>query len=240
MGTEQQVRLDEMRGCPVHDTDGERIGSVEEIFYDADTSKPEWIGIGTGFFGMKRVFVPVEGASIQDDAIFVAYDKDKVKDSPDIDDDEIYGDRERELYAYYGLRYSGPSGEGRARTATSERESVTRAEEELEVGKRETEGGRVRLRKWVETEPVALDVQLRRETARVVREPLDQPVGRDADAFEEKEVEIPLSKEEPVVAKKTVAKERVAVEKDVETERRTVEDEVRKERVEIEGDADER
>ena len=115
---------------------------------------------------------------------------------------------------------------------------MTRSEEELQVGTRQTEAGSVRLRKWVETEPVALDVELQRETARVVREDLDQPVARDDAAFAEEEVEVPLRAEQAVTSKQTVAKERVGVEKDVETTTETVADEVRKERVEVEGDAD--
>src|SRR5215217_2792296 len=189
------VRLDDMRGAPVYDRNGDKIGSVEEIFYDEGSRRPEWIGIGTGFFGTKRVLVPVQGASTSDDGICVAYDKDYVKDSPDIDSDEIYGDRERELYAYYGVGIGyarSPLADPATRADTGTSESITRSEEELRVGKREAESGRVRLRKWVETEPVALDVELERETARVVRENIDDPVRADSDAFREQEVEVRL------------------------------------------------
>jgi len=112
-------------------------------------------------------------------------------------------------------------------------ESVTRSEEELVVGKSRVEAGRVRLRKWVETEPVAVDVELQRETVRVVREPLDQPV--EGAEIGEAEIEVRLKAEQPVVQKQTVAKERILLEKDVELGVETVRDEVRKERVEIEG-----
>ena len=61
-----RVRLDEMRGAPVHDNAGEKIGKVEEIYYDQQTRVPEWIGIGTGFFGTKRVLVPVKGTQVSD------------------------------------------------------------------------------------------------------------------------------------------------------------------------------
>ena len=67
------VRLDELRGQPVYDNAGEKIGSVEEIYYDPATHSPEWIGIGTGFFGTKRVLVPVEGAQVSDDGLMIAY-----------------------------------------------------------------------------------------------------------------------------------------------------------------------
>ena len=238
-------RLNEMRGAPVFDGSGEKIGSVDEIFYDEQTGKPEWLGIGTGLLGSKRVLVPLTGADMREDGVSVRYSKEQVKESPDIDSDEISEATERELYSYYGLTPSErrsdsvlPEGEPPAggRPATEGRETMTRAEEELQVGKREQEAGRARLRKWVETEPVEADVELRRETARVTREPVDQPVS--GAELGEQEVEVPLRQEEPVVEKEAVAKERIGLEKDVETERETVGGDVRKERVEIEGDVD--
>ena len=238
-------RLQESRGVPVYDSSGEKIGKVEEIFYDDQTNEPEWIGLGTGFFGTKRVLVPVEGASLSDDGYTVPYDKEQVKGSPDIDSDEISQETEAELYSYYGLSYSEQrSGtglpDGRQMTddlSVSDREdTVTRSEEELRVGTRDVDAGRARLRKWVETEPVDVDVELRRETARVVREPVNETVT-NAEIGED-QIEVGLRAEEAVVEKRTVAKERVGLEKDVETERETVRDEVRKERVEVEGDVD--
>jgi uncharacterized protein (TIGR02271 family) len=245
--TMTRVRLDEMRGAPVYDYDGEKIGKVEEIFYDQQTRVPEWIGIGTGFFGTKRVLVPVKGAAPHDDGLMVAYSKDHVKDSPDIDAEEISQQDEADLAGYYGLGYSerrSPTGltEGGRQPAgtelAAEDESITRAEEEIEVGKRPVEAGTARLRKWVETEPVALDVELQREVARVSRERIDQPVGEHE--FAEEEVEVPLHAEKPVVQKQAVAKERVGLEKDVQTEKETVTDELQKERIEVEGDVDKR
>lgn len=246
--TMNNVRLDEMRGAPVYDINGEKIGKVEEIFYDQQTRIPEWIGIGTGFFGTKRVLVPVKGAAAQDDGLVVAYSKDQVKDSPDIDEDEISQQCEADLASYYDLSYSkqrsdtgltegAPArGRGKAAKARDEDQALTRSEEEMEVGKRPVEAGKARLKKWVETEPVALDVQLEREVARVRRERIDQPVGEHD--FTEEEVEMPLHRQKPVVQKQAVAKERVSLEKDVQTEKQTVKDELKKERVEVEGDVD--
>jgi uncharacterized protein (TIGR02271 family) len=244
--TMSRVRLDEMRGAPVYDEAGEKIGHVDEIYYDRHTRVPEWVGIGTGFFGTKRVLVPVRGAQVREDGIMVAYSKEQVKDSPDVDEDEISQQSEAELASYYGIGYSSERSqtaltEGRRRSRTrrgGDEESVTRAEEELEVGKRPVDTGRARLRKWVETEPVALDVELKHEVARVTRERIDEPVGEHD--FGEDEVEMPLQGEKPVVQKQAVAKERVGLQKDVETEKQTVRDEVRKERVEVEGDVEKR
>jgi uncharacterized protein (TIGR02271 family) len=241
------MTIDELqaaRGEPVYSSDGEKIGSVEEIFYDEQTNQPEWVGIGTGFFGTKRVLVPLEGADLRGDALHVPYSKSHVKDSPDVDVDEISEDAERELYSYYGIQASErrsdtvlPEGREAPKGRRGETE-VTRSEEELQVGKREVGAGRARLRKWVETEPVEADVELRRETARVTREPVDRR-ATGAEIGDE-EVEVELRGEEPMVRKETVAKERVGLEKDVETDVETVRDQVRKERVDVEGDLDKR
>ena len=240
-------QLKTMYGQPVYDRSGEKIGSVEEIYYDTDTNQPEWIGIGTGIFKTKRVLVPAANAEIGGDSVTVPYDKGLVKDAPDVDEDEISQEAERDLYAYYSLtdgatRPGATYGTDDVTAGGVERDpargdgDIIRSEEELRVGKRTTEAGRVRLRKWVETEPVQAEVELRRETVRVERQPIDQPVS--GAEIGEDSIEVGVTREEPVVEKQAVAKERIGLEKDVEAETRTVTDEVRKERVEIEGDAE--
>ena len=256
-------RLSQARGQPAYSSDGEKIGTVEEIFVDEETGQPEWVTTGTGLLGTKKAVVPVQAADLREDGLYVPYSKDQVQGAPDVDlgGEEIAQADEQALYSHYGLGYSerrsdtglpegtagtarggagaaaGTAGGTEGTTATREREGeVTRTEEELQVGKRETEAGRARLRKWVETEPAEVDVELRREAARVTREPIEQPVS--GAELGEQEVEVPLRAEEPVVEKETVAKERIGVEKDVATERETVGDELRKERVEVEGDVE--
>jgi uncharacterized protein (TIGR02271 family) len=198
--------------------------------------------------GRKTVLVPVRGATLQDDGLYAPFGKEQFEGAPDVDisGGEISQESEQELYSHFGLDYSerrsgtglpegAPGREGtRGRRGTADQAEVVRTEEELKVGKRETEAGRARLRKWVETEPVAADVTLERERARVTREPIDQPAS--GAELGEQEIEVPLRKEEPVVEKETVAKERIGLEKDVETERETVAEDVRKERVDVEGD----
>jgi uncharacterized protein (TIGR02271 family) len=224
-------RLGELRGSPVYDSTGDKIGKVEEIFYDMQTGRPEWLGLGTGFFGTKRVVVPVAGAEAREDGLFVPYSKDQVKESPDIDSDEISPDLESSLYAYYSLEYAREA-PGEIPTA-AEGGSVTRKEEELKVGTRPVAAGTVRLRKWVDTEPVEAEVELTHERAHVERERIDEPVAEHD--FSEEEVEVPLTAEEPVVQKQAVAKERVSVGKHTEGETRTVTETVRKEKVDVDG-----
>ena len=252
-------QLTAMRGADVYSVDGEKIGSVEEVFVDEQTGQPEWIGLGTGLFGTKRVLVPVQGAEPSDDGVRVPYSKDQVKETPDFDSERVSQDDEARLYAHYGLEYShAPSDtglpEGRASTdqrldagvsgassparetrdTTEASSSVTRSEEELRVGKRETEAGRLRMHKWIETEQVDVPVDVRREKARVTREPVEGTVSDEE--IGDEELEVTLREEQPVVEKQAVAKERVRIDKDVESDTEMVSDELRKERVDIDDD----
>ncbi len=100
-------QLLEMRGKPVFDKTGEKIGSIEDIYIDDQSREPEWVGLGTGFLGMKHAIVPVADASVRDDGIEVPYEKDMVKGAPDIaDDEDISSEQESELAKYYGIRLS--------------------------------------------------------------------------------------------------------------------------------------
>lgn len=206
--------LRQARNLPIYTNDGEQIGHVGEFWVD-DSGRPEWLKVGRGFLNSEAFFVPVQGAELREDGLHVPYARADVEGTPELEGEDLTPDYERELYGAYRL----------------EQPAVTRSEEELSVGKQQVDAGAVRLRKWVDTEPVALDVELRRETARVVREPVDEPV--DGAAIGEAEVEVPLRAEQAVVSKQTVAKERIAVEKGVETQTQTVQDEIRKERVEL-------
>jgi len=237
-------KLDSMRGKPVFDARGERIGQIEEIFVDTATREAEWIEVGAGgFFGKKHVLVPVEEAREDRDGVKVAFDKDRVKNAPELDTDQPTQQAEAELYRYYGLGFSheeSPSqlpderATAQNEAGTADRQSVTRSEEELRVGKREVSAGHVRLRKYVVTEPVSAEVELRSERLVIETEPVAQAPGT-AD-ISDAELDMELRREEPVVQKDTVAKEQITARVETETERRQISDEVRKEKVDVEDD----
>lgn len=241
-------RFQQMQGNPVYDEAGDKIGQVEEVFVDRQTRLPEWIGIGSGALRSSRSIVPVATAEVEDDAIRLPYGQEMVSSSPEVADDEISTEAESALYAHYGLHASDALSDslmadpgqqtGTSSTGMGTEQSVTRSEEELQIGTRETEAGRVRLHKWVETEPVTQSVEVQYETVQVERRPVDRMA--DAGEIGEQDVEVPLYAEEPVVTKQTVAKEEVALRTGTETVQQQVSDELRKEVVEVEGDDVER
>ena len=113
---------------------------------------------------------------------------------------------------------------------------MTRSEEELRVGTRERETGRVRLRKYVVTEHVQRTVPVRREEVRLEREPITDANRDRATAgpgISEEEHEVVLHEEQLVVEKRVVPKERVRLGKDTITDEQQVSEEVRKEQIDV-------
>jgi uncharacterized protein (TIGR02271 family) len=241
------------RGQDVVGPDGDKIGSLDEIYLDRSSGEPEWAAIKTGLFGSKVHFAPLGAASLTDGAVRVDFTKDKIKDAPNVDaDGELSPDEEARLYEYYGRSDYGDWDGTTDRTAEFDTgtvghdtsgpttdDAMTRSEEELKVGTRREETGRARLRKYVVTEQVQTTVPVQREEVRIEREPItdgnvDQAL--DGPAISEEEHEVTLHAETPVVEKNVVPKERVRLEKDTITDEETISEEVRQERIDADGD----
>ena len=170
------------RGRTVVDSDGEKIGKLDEVYLDEQTGRPEWARVNTGLFGSKSSFVPLAGASPTGDDVQVRFAKEQVKDAPNVDEgQELSQDEEASLYSHYGLDYgesrsdSGlPEGQqnggpGHDTSGPNTDDAMTRSEEEVSVGTTQRERGRVRLKKYVVTEEVQQTVPVQREEVRIER-----------------------------------------------------------------------
>ncbi len=262
MATMQKEELLQRRGGDLLDRDGDKIGTIDEIYLDAETGEPEWALVSTGMFGTKSTFVPIRDASQEGEALQVPYEKSQVKDAPKMEPDGQVSQREEsELYRHYGLEYSeadsgsglgtGTGGDrqttgtatgrdmdttGRDVSGPETDDAMTRSEEELRVGTTERETGRARLRKYVVEDEVTEKVPVRREEVRVEREPITDANIDDATSgpdISEEEHEVVLHEEEVVAEKRAVPKERVQLGKEARTDEREVSETVRKEEVEV-------
>ena len=241
----QTATVADWRGRELVGNDGNRIGTIDEVYVDASTEQPEWLSVKTGMMGSKVSFVPIAQAQENGDEIQVPYEKTQVKDAPSIEPDgELSRDDEAGLYRHYGLEYSdqesgsGNGTEGRDTSGPTTDEAMTRSEEELRVGTQSGEAGRARLRKYVVTEEVQQSVPVRREEVRVEREPItdaNADQATDGPEISEEEHEVVLHEEQAVVEKQAVPKERVRLEKDTVTEEQHVSEEVRKEQIETDA-----
>jgi uncharacterized protein (TIGR02271 family) len=127
----------------------------------------------------------------------------------------------------------GREGLGAARSADDDDElRVQRSEEELRVGTREHEAGRMNIRKRVRTDREQVRVPKRREEVSVDRVPVNDREASEAEIGEDEFV-VPVVEEEVVVDKRPVVKEEVRVRKDVVEDEQVVEEDIRKEEVDI-------
>ena len=114
-------------------------------------------------------------------------------------------------------------------------QSIPIVEERMRVGKRQVEGGRVKVRSYVVETPVEEQVSLRKETVQVERRPVDRELSgaTDANTFRDRTIEVEEHDEEAVVSKEARVKEEVVVRKDVDQRTQTVSDKVRRTEVDI-------
>jgi uncharacterized protein (TIGR02271 family) len=247
----QTQDIQSYRGQELLGSDGQKIGTIEEIYLDTETNRPEWALVHTGLFGTKRSFVPLADASRSGDGVTVPFDKTTVKDAPNVDaDGQLSQPEEAELYRHSGMQYAETRSDvrdaepvGRDVSGPTTDDAMTRSEEELRVGTADRETGRVRLRKYVVEDEVTQTVPVRREEVRVEREPItDANIGNATAGPEisEEEHEVVLHAEEPVVEKRAVPKERVRLDKEAHTEERQVSDTVRREEIEVDDAAERR
>ncbi len=230
------------RGQKLVSQDGDKIGTIDEIYIDEQTGEPEWLAVSTGLFGSRVSFVPLAEAQRDGDEIRVPYSKDQVKDSPNAEaDGALSQDEESRLYRHYGLGHSEASFRidrpRRVRPRDRRRHDALRGGA---VGRhargRDRPCAAAQVRRHRERDQT---VPVQREEVRVEREPITD-ANRDAAMsgrdITEEEHEVTLRAEEPVVEKRAVPNERVRLETDTVTDEQQVTDEVRKERIETDGD----
>jgi uncharacterized protein (TIGR02271 family) len=136
---------------------------------------------------------------------------------------------------------TGTTGRTDRTSATSGRadEVIPVAEEELHVGKREVNRGRVRIQSRIVERPVQEQVNLREECVQVERRPVSgttQAGTLAGDAFQERTIEVEERGEEAVVSKKARVVEEVVVRKEADQRTETVSDTVRKTEVDVEDE----
>ena len=98
------TNLPSLIGADVLDAEGDKIGTVGQIYVNSETNEPLWASVRTGLFGLAESFVPLQGADSDADTVRVTFQKDFVKDAPRIDaDGALSEDEEATLYSYYSL-----------------------------------------------------------------------------------------------------------------------------------------
>ncbi|MDX2341479.1 PRC and DUF2382 domain-containing protein [Micrococcus sp. 2A] len=255
--------LDQLQNASVYATDGDKIGSVGQVYLDDVTNEPTFVTVKTGLFGANETFIPLQQAQTTADGITVPYEKAFVKDAPNVDaDGSLTPQEEQRIYEYYSMEYTATEGhvEDRRdvdttagvvgdrdvvdtdrdvvdtdRREVNDADGVVVRDEHLNVGTERKASGRVRLRKQSYTTTETVEVPVTREEVVVERESVDPNSAEARRADADGEVSVTTYEETPVV-EKTVEAEKVSLGKRQIQETETVSEELRHEDVKIDGD----
>ena len=106
----------QLSGVTVVGGDGQKLGSVDAVYYDNATDQPEWVAVRSGLFGTRVTLVPLRRADYDEDALHVPFNKVQLRNAPYHDPGrELSASEEADLYRYYGIDYD-TSGDDAAET----------------------------------------------------------------------------------------------------------------------------
>jgi sporulation protein YlmC with PRC-barrel domain len=98
--------LSRLRGMDVCTPEGDKVGTVSDVYLDSDAEYVRYLAVKTGRLRGGGGVVPVDDVRYVaeedgDEYVVVPYTADQLRDAPTIDDDELTPERERAIYDYY-------------------------------------------------------------------------------------------------------------------------------------------
>jgi sporulation protein YlmC with PRC-barrel domain len=94
------------QGKEVLDSNGKKIGTVEDVYFDIETDEPRFLRVKAGLLRHRIVLVPVAGVTASPDHLTVALTKNVAGKAPAMEPGgELSAEFEKRLFGYYGLDY---------------------------------------------------------------------------------------------------------------------------------------
>lgn len=96
--------IHDLTTATAYDRDGEKLGSVKEVYINDSTGQPDFVEVGHGLFGMSSSIVPLRGHRLDGENLQLAFTKDRIQDAPNIrDDDHLSAEDHATIYRHFGL-----------------------------------------------------------------------------------------------------------------------------------------
>lgn len=107
------MNYDNYHDAPVFDREGDKVGTIAEMYYTDQSDQPVWATIKSGLFGVRKHFIPLTDAiETKDGIVLPDIDEAMIKDAPSIEhEDELSDDDAVRLSNYY--RYQDEKENGR-------------------------------------------------------------------------------------------------------------------------------
>jgi hypothetical protein len=110
------ANIRDWRGKAVQDPEGNKIGTLEAVYFDTALDQAVFATVQIGVIGRRRLaFVPLIGATVAPEHVTVQVSRNLARKAPTIDmDGELAAADEPAIFMHYGLDYQqGASGERR-------------------------------------------------------------------------------------------------------------------------------
>src|ERR687893_670467 len=93
----------QLAGAAVVGRDWEKLGSVNAVYLDTESGRPEWVAVVSGLFGARVSLVPLAQAEFVGADLRFPYDREQLKTAPPHDSErELSPSDEAELFRHYG------------------------------------------------------------------------------------------------------------------------------------------
>jgi sporulation protein YlmC with PRC-barrel domain len=94
------------QGKDVLDLGGEKIGTVEDVYFDIETDEPRFLCVKAGWLRHRVVLIPAAGVTASPDHLTVAVTKGVAEKAPAMEHGgELSAEFEEKLFGYYELDY---------------------------------------------------------------------------------------------------------------------------------------
>lgn len=101
-------RIEEWRGQDVFDPDGEKLGKLDEVYYDVSSGDARFLSVKSGLLGRRSNLVPLAGASVGRDYVRVAFGPDKIQRAEVVESDGILqSEAARSAASLFGVELNG-------------------------------------------------------------------------------------------------------------------------------------
>jgi sporulation protein YlmC with PRC-barrel domain len=109
----------EWHGKLLIDSDGEKIGKLQDVYVDVETDEPQFATVKEGFISRHLTFVPLGGITVGPNELQVAVTKEQIESAPNIEQhgEELSQADESALYHHFELNYTPPDIESGRRLA---------------------------------------------------------------------------------------------------------------------------
>ncbi|MCS5479981.1 PRC and DUF2382 domain-containing protein [Corynebacterium sp. YIM 101645] len=96
--------IQDLTHATAYDKNGDKLGSVKQVYINDATGQPDFVEVGHGLFGMSSSLVPLRGHQLTGEELRLSFTKDRIQDAPGINDDAHLTDEDQSvIYRHYGL-----------------------------------------------------------------------------------------------------------------------------------------